>query len=376
VILSIIAILGAAAAALLVDYLRSRNEQLRASMVEMKVRREVERRQAALQAQFAPQLMSKSAMAVPTGVPSASADESGKIAPEPPQPSASPPPENVTKETGAIQETAAADDRIRFRRQRRPTSAASAALEKEETMPKKALSEWLIQRAVARAAEKAHAEMNETPQADTAPSAEAPAEADTARGEPAESAGPRSGTCTVVIDESLLASLASADASPAVVSKSDALRLPTGMHNTATLKRLEKELSEFTGLIVSIGITHADAESRKADESMSSIVQFVEGLMEDMDFGCRVKADEMLLICPGHTGLAAQRRLSLLSEQLWDYQLRQLDHASVAFSLGGIDVHAEPLSEAIILANERMVQTRRNRRAVMLPPPGRRVKVI
>jgi GGDEF domain-containing protein len=88
---------------------------------------------------------------------------------------------------------------------------------------------------------------------------------------------------------------------------------------------------------------------------------FIEGLLGESDFACRISNDEFLIICPGLRGVEAQRRLNEISERLWNFQLRGQGSISVLFSWGGIGVEDEPLSEAIASATERMQQTKRSR---------------
>jgi len=71
--------------------------------------------------------------------------------------------------------------------------------------------------------------------------------------------------------------------------------------------------------------------------------------------------DEYLLIFPNERGAAAQKRLSRIAQQLWDFQLDSLRTDPVKFSWGGLEVRNEPVSEAIASASERMHETRRGR---------------
>ena len=57
----------------------------------------------------------------------------------------------------------------------------------------------------------------------------------------------------------------------------------------------------------------------------------------------------------------AHRRLTAISEHLWDYQLRVAGTASILFTWGAVDVKRERLVDAISAATERMEQTRRTR---------------
>jgi hypothetical protein len=219
---------------------------------------------------------------------------------------------------------------------------------------KKALSEWLIQRAAARAAKKTEEE--------TIPAVLKPF-AVPARPVP------------VCIDAYLWAPLTATEPEPARIaptfeliqgaSKLD-LDVPAGMHVASALERLTRNRHPFTGLVISIGVNQSDAGRSHNEELMRSIETFIAGLLGEADFGCHVDDDEFVLLCPGPSGAEAQRRLSRVSERLWDFQLRTLGNFSLLFSIGATDVERESLSDAIALAKERMGQTLRGRKPLSL----------
>jgi hypothetical protein len=80
------------------------------------------------------------------------------------------------------------------------------------------------------------------------------------------------------------------------------------------------------------------------------------------EFACQSSAEEFLLICPGEHGAAAQRRLSRIAQQLWDYQLRSLGTLPFLLSWGGVEVRNESIDEAIASAHDRMHETKRGRK--------------
>jgi len=146
---------------------------------------------------------------------------------------------------------------------------------------------------------------------------------------------------------------------------SDELMVPAGMHDHSYLAKLQEFNKPFTGLVVSISVCQGDGKA--LDQNLMHYAgAFIGGLLGDKDFGCRTKEDDFLLICNGLQGAEAQRRLSFISERLWDFQLRGLGTFSILFSWGGVDVRNEPLSEAVCYATERMTQTRRTRKTVSM----------
>ena len=88
---------------------------------------------------------------------------------------------------------------------------------------------------------------------------------------------------------------------------------------------------------------------------------------QPQDFAFPSAYEEFLLIYPRLSGAAAQRQLSMIAQQLWDFQLRSLGSTSILFSWGGVEVASESIGEAIASASERMNETRRGRKLISMP---------
>lgn len=144
--------------------------------------------------------------------------------------------------------------------------------------------------------------------------------------------------------------------------------LPKGFVDRGTFQGLLTVNSPFTGLVVSIGINEYESLPAAAAEKLVNDVEKLAGsLISSLTgvehFACRSAEDEFILAFENESGPAAQRRLSNLSERLWDFQLRSLGSYSVVFSWGATEAYGEALSEAVGSASERMRETRMNRRS-------------
>lgn len=137
------------------------------------------------------------------------------------------------------------------------------------------------------------------------------------------------------------------------------MKVPAGMHAPAVLSQVIEGRQPFTGLVISIGVSAKDSRETSAEDLAFSVEPFIAGLLGSSDFGCRVDRQEFLLLCPGPRGAEAQRHLSHISERLWDYQLRALGKLPLVFNMGGTDVQGESLTDAIVSAKQRMSQSRR-----------------
>ena len=235
-----------------------------------------------------------------------------------------------------------------------------------------ALSAWLTQRAASRAAQRTLQESR----AESVPAAPRMPQILPERGPAPDrilrpfALPPR--PVPVCIDaylwDSLIASKPAAATAPATTfeliqgagtAKFD-LEVPPGMHDAGTLQQLTASRKLFSGLVISISVNQQETAAVNAGEPAQSIESLVAGLLREPDFGCQLANNEFVLICPGPGGAEAQRRLSDVSERLWDFQLRMLGKVSVLFNVGGVDVQRESLSDAIASAKERMGRTRRS----------------
>jgi hypothetical protein len=141
--------------------------------------------------------------------------------------------------------------------------------------------------------------------------------------------------------------------------------LPAGFHEGRVLGQLLESRPRISGLVVSIGVTSTRGGGNAALEGARN---FVQSLLDDQDFACQADTDEFLMVCPKARGASAQRRLSQIAQQLWDYQLRTMRTHSLLFTWGGMEVREEPLDDAIAAATERMQETRRGRKVLTMEP--------
>jgi len=138
---------------------------------------------------------------------------------------------------------------------------------------------------------------------------------------------------------------------------------PAGFHDGFVLNTLVQSHQPVTGLVVSIGV--------KSDGKLpESVHQLVQSLIGPHDFAAQSSDDEFLLIYPQEQGASAQRRLSQIAQQLWDFQLRSLGSFQILFSWGGVEVRSESIDEAIASASERMQETRRGRKLLTMWSPA------
>jgi hypothetical protein len=151
----------------------------------------------------------------------------------------------------------------------------------------------------------------------------------------------------------------------AAVATVNATEFPAGFQDAFVLSQLMQSHKPVTGLVVSIGVNAPHNANGSLPEPVRGLIQ---SLVGPGDFAWQSSAEEFLLICPGECGASAQRRLSRIAQQLWDFQLRSLGTFSILFNWGGVEVRSESIDEAIASANERMQETRRARKFLAMGP--------
>ncbi len=128
--------------------------------------------------------------------------------------------------------------------------------------------------------------------------------------------------------------------------------LPAGFHDGDVLACLVQSRLPISGLVVAIGA------------SVSRTM--LQSLLGPNDFAAPSGSGEFLLIYPGERGAQAQRKLSQIAEQLWEFQLLAMGSYSTQFSWGSVEVCSEPIDAAIASATERMRDTRRGRKILTM----------
>jgi hypothetical protein len=335
IFVSLLVILGAAFVALICDFLKGNNERLRELTIELKVRREEEQRHVRA---IAPQLA-----AAPERAQKPRAIEPPIATPAQPVPP-KPAPVKRSAEAAVIAPKAAATA------PRRAVSAdAIAAMERGAL--RAGASEMNLPRVAARTSSPAG-----NPASSAAPSQPAPSQP-----APPAKTGVRTDWAALLARRP---GAASKPAVPAPSAEEILSALPAGFHDGFVLTKLVESKQPVTGLVISIGVS---SNSKTAATIPAKVNGFVESLIGPQDFACSSGQDEFLLIYPRLNGAEAQRQLSHVAQQLWDFQLRSLGTTSILFSWGGVEVASESLDQAMASATERMEETRRGRKLITMP---------
>ncbi len=326
VFVSLVVILGAAIVALICDFLKRNNDELRELNLELQVRRDEERKRssAPVAEKLAPAAPTAAALATPKP-----AKEKKRA---------------VNSEAMAAMERGAALAGSGGR----PRSTAAAEVIGEVNEPKPELV--VLPAIVAEVA---------APQESKPVLLTVKKDWGSILTRNAQSPKP---SVSITINEEVLAAMAGG-AKPAPSFES----LPAGFQDGFVLHNLVQRRQPVTGLVVSIGVNAA----RKEDGTLpESVAKLVESLIGPGDFAAQSGEEEFLLIYPREQGASAQRRLSQISQQLWDFQLRSLGTFQILFSWGGVEVQSESIEEAIASASERMKETKRGRKLLTMASPA------
>jgi len=317
IFVSLVVILGAAFVALICDFLKGNNEQLRELTIELKVRREEEQRRA--QTMIAQPVSSSARTVVET--PESKPEKAARAMAAPPERKRAASPDAI-----AAMERGAAMAARRSKQHREPARTVEP---KVETRPEPAPI------------------IDVKPEPPHHPVAVVPQKKD---------------WNSLLSHRNVQKRAVEVRTDLMEHSRQSSAEFPAGFHNGFVLSQLVQSRKPVSGLVVSIGVN----APRNEDGSLPEIVRgLIQSLIGAGDFACQSSAEEFLLIFPGERGASAQRRLSQIAQQLWDFQLRSLGEFSILFSWGGVEVRSESIDEAIASANERMQETRRGRLLTM-----------
>jgi hypothetical protein len=323
-IVSTLVIVGVAFVALICDFLKRNNEQLREMNIELKIRREEEQKLLQLTAQRVPEKVERIeapkpevAVAAPRAVANPARERASAVG---------------NKDASNKEKKRAVNAQALAAMERGATLAGSGGRPRPAAAPKPEVIQPEIVKPAAKTAMKKdwNSLLNRTASKPLAPAG-----------------------------QDLLAAVVAATHS----SKSDAASLPAGFQEGFVLNKLVQSRQPITGLVVSIGVN----ASRNADGSLpESVHELVQSLIGPDDFAAQSGEDEFLLIYPQERGASAQRRLSQIAQRLWDFQLRSLGSFQILFSWGGVEVRSESIEEAIASASERMQETKRGRKLLTM----------
>lgn len=150
--------------------------------------------------------------------------------------------------------------------------------------------------------------------------------------------------------------------------ESHAPELPTGLIPASDLTQLLGSPSVLNGVVVCVGINdysqlHKNLGKATAEKLLGGVDALMSELLRGKSFLCRKAEDEFILIDPEMNGAFAQRRLNDISERLWDFQLRNLGNFSVVFTWGAHEAQGELLRDAVEAAQEKMRETQAARKS-------------
>jgi hypothetical protein len=374
IFVSLVVILGAAFVALICDLLKGNNEQLRELAIELKVRREEEHKRFQMLMPHAAESSSMEHRVEHAAQPAARQVETATEAPQ----------VETRKTHQHVMARAAGTAKASTKEKKRPISAEALAVMERGAQMASAMRtyrrpERTDKELVEAAASVSVPETRVVPEVELVPAAVSSSLVAAAAGDTPKPAAnrdwgsllkPRYTVSPVGSKEpGLLDAVVAATTSDASTQASEPI-LPSGFQDGYVLTRLVESRQPVSGLVVSIGASTSTETSSNSNASLpSNVRELIQSLLGPSDFAAQSGSEEFLLIFPGERGASAQRRLSQVAQQLWDFQLRSLGTMSILFSWGGVEVRSESIDEAIASATERMEETRRGRKVLSMDVP-------
>lgn len=340
IIVTVIAILGAAAVALVCDILKSSNERLRQTNLELEIRRGEERRrtQMALEQLQRVQATAERALAV----------ASASRAELPPAP------ESPARRTPLLAALAPAGSEPVQSDPAAPAAPVSSGVDTGFIPPPLAgpipsFAEAFAARGPSRNWE---AILRSAPRRRPAALADAAASGHRLRGE--------------LIPFKLLQGT------------SDTFQLPGGFHPFAAFAHLLENRGAFQGLVLAIGLNSPGQEMSvdplADDERIEQVEAYLRALLQPFEFCSWIGHGRFVVVTPDRES-AAQRRFDDLLGKLWSYQPRGGPTGRESFYCGGFEADGQPLADAVAAAVSHMDANRDTNMPPHLETPRHRLAV-
>jgi hypothetical protein len=140
------------------------------------------------------------------------------------------------------------------------------------------------------------------------------------------------------------------------------VKLPAGFQENRALRKLIESCLPINGLVVSVSVS---APRNSGGAPPESVIRHLQSLLHSMigpdDFAAAHKKHQFVLIYPQQNSETAKRRLNLIAQQLWDFQLASMGSLQILLNWGATEASGEPIEKAIAKAVESMEQNRRGR---------------
>lgn len=349
IVITVVALIGAGAVALVCDMLKTNNERLRQSNMELRIRREEEQRRTEMALEQLRQLSeSMAARALP-------AVEQAPLPALPP-----PPPPRRTRGLAAGRSSAAASADPPY---------AGATIEEARALARNLLT---VNFSGGPGVFASRGERSVF------------AAASTQSNGLAEAARPRKNWAMLLKTATVRRAVETIDVTPAptarqrgelipfesLQSNHDNPHLPPGFHPSGALTHLLDSRAPFRGMIVAIGVNGLPGEPRPAMLT-GAVSDYLRSLLEPSEFVCQPAADRYVLVSQERDG-AAQRRLDVLGRKLSSFELNR-SAAAALFLCAGFESNGEPLCEAVRTAVCRLDGIREAHHAPTAEPALRKV---
>lgn len=144
--------------------------------------------------------------------------------------------------------------------------------------------------------------------------------------------------------------------------------LPSGLQHAEALERALRRTEAFHGILMVVTLADYENTLRQHGAAVVSPVldtaaQLLATAAGREAFLCSPADGEFVLIWPQDRNGSTQRPVNSVTECLWDFQLRTLGGVPILFSWGVADANGDSLAETIATARQRMLDSRRHRRA-------------
>ncbi|MBS1875887.1 MAG: hypothetical protein JSU00_21915 [Acidobacteria bacterium] len=153
--------------------------------------------------------------------------------------------------------------------------------------------------------------------------------------------------------------------------------LPGGFHPYAALAHFLDSRSPFRGMVMAVGVNGVPdltADAAPDDTLLDAVEDLLRDLLEAHEFCSPTGRGRFVILTPDRDA-AAQRRFDAVLGQLWNFQLRRAFAGAQLFHCGGFEADGEPLSKGVAAAVAHMDANRGSTAAPQLETVRRRLAV-
>ena len=142
----------------------------------------------------------------------------------------------------------------------------------------------------------------------------------------------------------------------------------TGLGNAITMSRLRGSETPVSGVVAVLDLDEMKRVNDElghlaGDEVLTEVGNLIRASIRREDVACRWGGDEFVILFRNQSAKAVEQRMRQIQARLWRFRLRSFGVFPLYISWGAAEAREVPLAEALAVADERMYEMKRKRKA-------------